>query len=192
MSKIVLFLCGVFFVSGAYCEDATESRSLAQYGVFVTWGADSGLSNPGGGISSMSFTYLDPTTKDGAYFSLLSGGYLSHSAGGVVIADSKLLMLGWRQSLFGSEVSVDTNIAPTVGARIEGDKILGSAYTGIGGAVGIYFPTIPGFDIGLSWEPVINLYNWGNTATRNMSYVDFVLYVVAKRRVETKNLPWEP
>jgi len=108
----------------------------------------------------------------------------------VIIADSKVLVVGWRQSVLETDISVDASIAPVVGARYDGKLLLGSTYTGLGGAVGVYLPVATDFDIGLSWEPVVHLATWGSPPASNLTYGDLVLYLVVKSNFETRRLDW--
>lgn len=190
------FILGVLLMAGVYvdqvsAEDAvTRGRTLSQYGAAVSWGKDTGFFNPGWGVSTLTFTYFHVNSPDGGYFSFLSGGYLAHSAGGVIIGDSKVLVLGWRQSVLETGISVDASIAPVVGARYDGKMLLGSTYTGLGGSVGVYFPVATDFDLGLSWEPVVHLVSWGSPPAPNLTYGDLVLYLVVKSNTETRTLAW--
>jgi len=171
-------------------EAPTRGRTLSQYGAAVSWGEDTGALNPGWGVSTLSFTYFDVNSPDGGYFGLFSGGYLVHSAGGVIIADTKVLVLGWRQSVEETGISLDVSIAPVVGARYDGKLLLGSTYTGLAGGFGVYFPVAADFDVGVSWEPVVHVASWGNPPASNLTYGDLVLYLVAKSNTETRKLAW--
>lgn len=188
LSVLVMVGVGAGQVSA---EDApTRGRTLSQYGVALSWGEDTGVLNPGWGVSTLTFTYFDVNSPDGAYFGFLSGGYLVHSAGGVTIGDTKVLVLGWRQSAGQTGISLDASLAPVVGARYDGRLLLGSTYTGLGGVLGVYFPVAPDFDVGVSWEPVVHVASWGSPPASNLTYGDLVVYLVAKSNTETRKLAW--
>jgi len=177
-------------------EAPKASRSLVQTGLLLTRGDDSGWDQLGGGFSLRSFTYLDPASADGLYFGFL-GGAFTRAAGGIALADTRLVTLGWRGNPLGwfgkptYGLQLDASLSPTLGARIRGATILGGAYTGVGLTLGLGFPVFEGQDLGVSWEPVFPVTSWGGEPAPNRGYSDFVVSWTFKMRSETTSLPWD-
>jgi len=201
--KMNIALAALMLFGGVLGAQATEgsskpttSRTLVQFGGILTRGDDTGWGDLGYGLTFRSFTYLDPSSPDGWYFGFLSGA-LSHSAGGVALADTRLVTLGWRGNpLSGGgkarlDLQFDASLSPTLGARIAGTKVLGSAYTGVGLTLGIGIPVLEGQDLGLSWEPVFPITSWGGEPAPNRGYSDFVVSWTMKIRAETRPLAWD-
>jgi len=192
---VLIFLCGW---GGAVMaeEQATYNRTMVQFGVMGTLGGAGDLSHSGWGISVRPYFYLDPSSPDGLYFGFLSGTFM-HSADGINVADTRYLTLGWRgnpTAFFGNPVldfQTDFSVSPTLGSRISGSSILGSSYTGVGFTVGLYLPILDWGDIGLSWEPTINLTTFGAPDIPEKSYSDFVVYWTMKSHNKTEKLPWK-
>ena len=176
-------------------EAPKPSRTLIQPGLILTRGDDTGWNELGGGFSLRSFSYLDPASSDGLYFGFL-GGAFTRVAGGIALADTRIVTLGWRGNPLGwfgkpaYGLQFDASLSPTIGARIKGTTILGGAYTGVGLTVGVAIPVLDGQDLGVSWEPVFPVTSWGGDPAPNRGYSDFVLTWTFKMRTETTNLPW--
>jgi len=188
----------VFLVWGsvAWAEDKPLlARTLTQFGILGTVGGED-WSRTGWGVSIRPFFYLDPESPDGLYLGLLSGTF-SHSAGSITVADTRLVTLGWRGnplSIGGHpplDFQADFSVSPTVGARISGNSILGGSYAGVGLTMGIYLPILDGADLGLSWEPTINVATLGGADIPEKSYGDLVLYWTMKTYTQTVARPWK-
>lgn len=176
-------------------EKVTEARTLTQFGAMATLDESGDPSRLGGGFSIRNFWFFDPTKPEGPYFGFLSGT-LGHAAGGVVIADTRLVSLGWRGDPFASlwsrptGLQLDLGVAPTIGSRIDGKTILGSTYTGVGFTVGLAYPIADWGDLGLAWEPTINWSTWGAPDVSQKTYQDFLVTWTIKKHTETKDLAW--
>lgn len=191
MKKATLFI--VFLnIALSLSADPTSNpyRGLIQFGAALTLGRDSGLASPGYGLSISNFTYFDPSSKNGFYFGVLSDSFLFHVAGKSVIADTKPVLLGYRQTLGATDLALGINAAPVIGARYDGNLLLGSAYTGIGGALTFYVGVLPFMDLGISVEPVLNLARWGAPQAKDLTYCDIVLYTVFKNNLVIAQNPW--
>lgn len=190
MKKILLMAalaCGAGLTpQGSMAEPArlALSRTLIQTGVLVTRGADTGWERLGGGLSVRPYQYLDPSSPEGWYLGYL-GSALSRSAGGVQLADLRLVTLGWRANFF------DAGVSPVWGSRIQGSRVLGSSYLGLGLNFGVYVPVFENQDLGFGWEPVIPLAAWGGEAAPNRGYMDFVISWTFKLRTESRVLSWK-
>jgi len=165
----------------------TYSRSLFELGTSFTVG-DSGTSdNVGYGICYKFVSYLHPSQPSSTYIGFLSG-YFLHAAGGVDIADTKPVTLGWR-GLIAPWLGFDGSISPAIGARIYENTLDGSAYFGVCPAIGFFVPISPSVDIALSYEPVFNLYTFdGDPSARNKSYSDIVFLIEFKSYSEQKKV----
>jgi len=114
------------------------------------------------------------------------------SVGGVQIADTKFAVVGWRGEMVAPWLGLDVSLSPVAGARITGSLIHGSAYVGICPAVGLYVRCTPAIDVGLSYQPVVNLFNFGGAEeARNKTYHDIVLSISFRSFTEVKKLDWE-
>ena len=191
----VLMFCA--WTGGVLAEEkVTWNRNLTQFGVFATVAGNGDLNGTGWGFSIRPYCYLDPSKPEGLYVSFLSGTY-SHSADGIALADTRLVGLGWRGNPLGGlgraplDLQADFGVAPTLGARISGNTILGSTYAGIGMTVGLYFPIMDWGDLGFSWEPTVNLTTFSSPDIPQKSYSDFVVYWVMKSYTKTVQLPWK-
>lgn len=191
---ILVLLSG--WIGAAMAEKAeTWNRTLIQFGVVGTVAESGDWSRMGWGLSVRPYFYLDPSKPEGLYVGVLSGA-LGHSTDGITLADTRLVSLGWRGNplaLAGqplSDFQADFSVAPTLGTRISGNSILGSTYTGIGFTFGLYIPILDWGDLGLSWEPTVNLATFGAPDIPEKSYSDFVLYWTMKSYTKTTQLPW--
>ena len=200
MKKLTLpLLVLTLLFGGGACATAEEkpfwSRTLTQFGVLETLGGND-WSRQGWGVSIRPYFYLDPAAPDGLYLGFLSGA-LSHSAAQIVLADTRMVTLGWRGnplSLLGKpplDFQADFSVSPTLGARISGDSILGHSYGGLGFTLGLYFPVFDWGDLGFSWEPTINLATWGGQDIPEKSYTDFVVYWTLKFYSQNIRQPWK-
>ncbi len=192
MKQLAALVCLWFAASGLWAEQEQtfQYRGLSQIGAGLSFGKDSGLSKPGLGMSLNNFTYLDPASRSSWYFSILSGGFLFHAIDGSAIADAKPLVLGYRHSFGGTGISLGANVAPVIGARYDGDLVLGSAYTGVGAALTAYFEVLPNLELAVSAEPVLNVARWGAPTANNLTYCDIVIYGVYKNNWSVRKDPW--
>jgi hypothetical protein len=177
-------------------EDTQTSRTLVRVGLLLTKGDDTGWNHLGPGFTLDTLTYFDPSSPDGWYYGVL-GSAFAREAGGVVLADTRLVTLGWRGdpgTWFGNPglpFQLDAGLAPTIGSRIQGSTVLGNGYAGLGVTLGLGFSIFEGQDLGLSWEPVFPLAAWGGEVhAPNRGYSDFVLSWTFKSFVETRKLKW--
>jgi hypothetical protein len=178
-------------------EETQTSRTLLRIGLLLTRGDDTGWSDLQPGLTINALTYFDAAAPDGWYYGIL-GSALSRAAGGVVLADTRLVTLGWRGNplawlVKGSlPIQLDAGAAPTIGSRIAHSTVLGSMYTGIGVTLGLGIPIIDGQDLGVSWEPVFPLLSWGqgDAHAPNRGYTDFVISWTIKSFFETRSLGW--
>lgn len=193
--KIILAFFLAILGASLGAEGLERSRTLLQFGTLLTKGDDSSWDQMGFGVTFRNYNFFDPGNPDGWYFGIL-GSALTRSAGGVELADTRLVTLGWRGNplvALGDStwpVQLDVNLSPTIGSRIQGASILGSGYTGVGVTLGLGFPLIEGQDLGLSWEPVFPVTSWGEKKAPNRGYSDFVLSWTIKSFTESKSLPW--
>jgi len=177
----------------------TSARWLQQYGALTTWGEDSGWSLGQFGLTIRTLNYFDGTKPDGFYYSIVSGAIV-HPVDSFSFADLRVAGFGWRgnpvAALGGSspmDFSLDLGLAPTVELRLRQNQLaLDSASLAVGATVGLYLPFGDFGDLGISWEPVVDLaiLQWGNTGVRNSTYSDFVVYWVVKTATETHHRPW--
>ena len=172
-----------------------ESRVLTQFGAMLTMDESGDPSHWGGGFAIRNYHFFDPTQPEGFYYGLFSGAF-AHSAGGISIADARLVTLGWRGDParfwhVASGIQVDLGAAPTLGTRVDGNTILGSYYTAAGFTVGLGYPIGPWGDLGIAWEPTVNVTTWGAPSVPQKTYSDFMLTWTMKTHQETKNLPWD-
>lgn len=111
-----------------------------------------------------------------------SASFMIHAAGGVQIADARLVVIGWRSDLVVPWLGFDANLSPVVGARIKGNLIQGSAYVGICPGVGLYVRCTPAIDAGVSYQPVIILFNFGGAeGVRNKISLSFKSFTEVKK-----------
>lgn len=166
-------------------------RGFYAVGAAFTVGDGAQTDNLGYGISANGFQYLDPSRPSGFYYGF-SASFMIHTVGGVQIADTKFAVIGWRGETILPWLGLDASLSPVAGARITGNLIHGSAYVGIGPAVGLYVRCAPAIDVGLSYQPVVNLFNFGGAENaRNKTYHDLVLSISFRSFTEVKNLDWE-
>jgi hypothetical protein len=184
---LALSLCAVMLPA----EELQYSRTLMNVGASATIGGDRfDASNIGGGLFFKSMTYFDPSRPSGLCYGIFST-YCFHTAGGVELADTRLVTLGYR-GLLTPWLGVEVDISPTLGARIERKTIEGSAYLGIGPSLTVFVPVNEGIDISLSYEPVFNLLTLdGSASARNKSYSDIALGVTFKSYSQVRTLHWE-
>ena len=172
------------------------SRTLFQFGTLLTKGDDSSWDQVEVGFTFRNYTFLDPESPDGWYYGIL-GSALARSAGGIDLADTRLVTLGWRGNpLAGLKktawaLQFDASLSPTIGSRIQGSSVLGSLYTGVGVTLGLGFPLFQDQDLGISWEPVFPITSWGEKQAPNRGYSDFVVSWTIKSFTESRSLPWE-
>lgn len=196
---LTLSLAGVALASAE--DSVTPTRSFQQYSALMTWGDDTGLSWGNWGVSARSLYLIDGTKPEGFYYTLFSGAIL-HSVDSIPFADLRIVGLGWRgnpvSAVGGSSplnFSLDFSLAPTAELRLKPHQIaLDSANLAMGATFGIYVPIGDLGDLGVSWEPVIDLglWRWGNPQVSNKTYSDFAITWVVKAAHETKVLPWKP
>jgi len=197
MRIVILFVLATVGLAVATAEDKPIlSRTLTQFGVFGTIAENQDWSRAGWGFSIRPFFYIDPAAPDGLYLGFLSGTF-THSAGNISLADTRFVTLGWRGNplaLGGKaplDFQADFSVSPTLGARISGDTILGSSYAGVGMTIGLYFPIIDGGDLGISWEPTINLATFGAPDIPEKTYGDFVVYWTMKSFTQSVRQSWK-
>jgi len=195
MKSIIAFLSIALLGSSLVAEELQPSRTLFQFGTLLTKGDDSQWDQMGAGFTFRNLFFVDPTSPDGWYYGIL-GSALSRSAGGIVLADTRLVTVGWRGNPLAwlgkppLDLQADAGLSPTIGSRIQGSTILGSAYTGIGVTLGLGITILEGQDLGLSWEPVFPITSWGEKQAPNRGYSDFVFSWTIKSFAESKSLPW--
>jgi hypothetical protein len=192
--KTAVMLALLVLLAGAVeaGEQVVEyKRSFMTLGAAFTIGDTLETDNLGYGFSANGFQFFDPSRSYGFYYGY-SASFMIHTAGGVQIADTRLVVLGWRSDLVVPWLGIDASLSPAVGARITGNLIQGSAYVGICPGVGLYVRCSPAIDVGFSYQPVINLFNFGGAeGVRNKTYHDFVLSLSLKSFTEVKKLDWE-
>ena len=196
MKTVFLLSLIAFTAASLSAEDPQTSRTLVKVGFLMTKGNDSGWDHLGPGFTVDTLTYFDPSSPNGWYYGVL-GSAFAREAGGVVLADTRLVTLGWRGNpgvWWGAPelpCQIDLGLAPTIGSRIEGSTVLGNGYAGIGVTVGLGFSVAEGQDLGISWEPVFPVAAWGSDAhAPNRGYSDFVVSWTFKSFVETRKLKW--
>jgi hypothetical protein len=166
-------------------------RSFFAVGAAFTIGDGVQTDNLGYGFSANGFQYLDPSRPFGFYYGF-SASFMLHNAGGVQIADTKIFVIGWRGEMIVPWLGLDASLSPVAGARITGNLIQGTAYVGISPSVGLYVRCTPAIDVGLSYQPVVNLFHFGGSdEVRNRTYHDIVLSISFRSFAEVKNLDWE-
>jgi hypothetical protein len=166
-------------------------RSFFAVGAAFTIGESAQTDNLGYGFSANGFQYLDPSRPFGFYYGF-SASFMLHNAGGIQIADTRFLVIGWRGEMIAPWLGLDASLSPVAGARITGNLIQGTAYAGISPAVGLYVRCTPTIDVGLSYQPVVNLFCFGGAQeVRNKTYHDIVLSLSFRSFTEVKNLDWE-
>ncbi len=107
-------------------------------------------------------------------------------------AEKAARLCRWRGELIAPWLGFDASISPVAGARITGNLIQGSAYVGISPAVGLYVRCTRAIDVGLSYQPVVNLFHFGGAEeVRNKTYHDIVLSISFRSFTEVKKLDWE-
>jgi hypothetical protein len=166
-----------------------QKRSLTQGGVGVSW-KTVGEVVPGVGAGWSLVTFLSSSSDDTLYYGVMAGGYVNFGSDGLTISDTKVVQLGWRPALWGTVIHFDMNTAPVLGARYQGGRLLSSFYTGWSAGLGLFAPLLPGFDLGVSLESVVNLYNWGAPPAGNLSYTNVAVSLVSKSVTESRDLPW--
>jgi hypothetical protein len=188
---IIIFLVAVAGIAGAQPQNIEFKRGFFALGAAVTLGDSMRSDNLGYGFQANSFQYFDPFHSSGFYYGSFASFFV-HSAGGVQIADTRPVVLGLRGEMIAPWLGFDASLSPVVGARITGNLIQGSAYVGICPAVGFYVRCAPDIDIGVSYQPVINLFNFGGSdEIRNKAYHDIVLSISFTSLSEVKKLGWD-
>jgi hypothetical protein len=166
-------------------------RSFFSLGAAFSIGDAVQPDNLGYGFSANAFQYLDPSRSSGFYYGFFAS-FVVHSVGGVQIADTRLALLGWKAELISPWLGIDMSLSPVMGARTTGTLVQGSAYVGICPAVGFYVRFTPAFELGLSYQPVVHVFNFGGAdGIRNKAYHDIVLSMSFTSLVEVKNVEWE-
>jgi hypothetical protein len=190
-SAVIVLL--VFLAGALEAENPTieYKRGFFALGAALTIGDSMRTDNLGYGFSANGFQYFDPSLRFGFYYGFFASFFI-HNAGGVQIADTRPAVLGWKGELIAPWLGLDASLSPVVGARITGHLIHGSAYVGICPAIGFYVRCAPAVDVGLSYQPVVNLFNFGGSdEIRNKAYHDIVLSVSFTNLSEVKKIGWE-
>jgi hypothetical protein len=193
MKTSVVIILLVVLAAGLHAQSPTieYKRSFFTLGAAFTIGDSVRTDNLGYGFSANGFQYFDPSQPAGAYYGF-AASFVVHNVGHVQIADTKFAVIGWRGELAAPWLGFDVSISPVAGARTTGNLVQGSAYVGIGPSAGLYVRCTPAIDVGLSYQPVINVFNFGGVQeARNKSYHDIVLSVSFRSFTEVKNLDWE-
>jgi hypothetical protein len=190
-SGIVFLLVVLAGALDAQAPTIEYKRTFFAVGAAFTIGDNVQNDNLGYGLSANGFQYFDPSRPIGFYYGY-SASFIVHSVGGVQIADTKFAVIGWRGEMVAPWLGLDVSLSPVAGARITGNLIHGSAYVGICPALGLYVRCTPAIDVGLSYQPVVNLFNFGGAEeVRNKTYHDIVLSVSFRSFTEVKKLDWE-
>jgi hypothetical protein len=190
-SGVILLLVVLAGALDAQAPTVEYKRSFFAVGAAFTIGDSVQTDNLGYGFSANGFQYFDPSRSFGFYYGF-SASFIVHNVGGVQIADTKFAVIGWRGEMIVPWLGLDVSLSPVAGARITGNLIHGSAYVGICPAVGLYFRCTPAIDVGLSYQPVVNLFNFGGAEeVRNKTYHDLVLSVSFRSFTEVKKLDWQ-
>jgi hypothetical protein len=185
---LLVVLAGALQAQAAAVE---YKRSFFSVGAAFTIGDSMQTDNLGYGLSANAFQYFDPSRSFGSYYGF-AASFMIHNTGGVQIVDTKLLVIGWRGEMIAPWLGFDASLSPVAGARITGNLVQGSAYVGFCPAVGLYVRCTPAIDVGLSYQPVVNLFNLGGAeGVRNKSYHDIVLSMSFRSFAEVKKLDWE-
>jgi hypothetical protein len=188
-ARIMVLVLGLLsLLTGGASAEATQKRSITQAGGGAVWSGSA--ATPGVGLSGAVLTFFDPASDEGLYYSLASGGTVSVAANGWSLSDTRVFQVGWRPSLWGSPWRVDLNASPVVGARYDGQQLVGSVYTGLGASVGLYVPVLPAFDLGVSLDSVVNVAQWGAPRAESLSYTTLVVSLAFKTLTESRRLPW--
>jgi hypothetical protein len=190
-SGVIILLVVLAGALHAQAPTVEYKRSFFALGAAFTIGDSVQTDNLGYGSSANGFQYFDPSRPFGFYYGF-SASFMIHNTGGVQIADTKFLVVGWRGEMIVPWLGFDASLSPVAGARITGNLIQGSAYVGICPAVGLYVRCTPAIDVGLSYQPVVNLFNFGGAdEVRNRTYHDIVLSISFRSFTEVKKLDWE-
>lgn len=190
-SVVIILLAVLAGALHAQAPTVEYKRGFFSLGAAFTIGDSVQTDNLGYGFCANGFQYFDPFRPSGFYYGF-SASFIAHSVGGVRIADTKFLVIGWRGEMIVPWLGFDASLSPVAGARITGNLIQGSAYVGISPAVGLHVRCTPAIDVGLSYQPVVNLFNFGGAdEVRNKTYHDIVLSISFRSFTEVKKLDWE-
>jgi len=181
-------LCLLAAALAAQQNQGSYSRSITKVGGAFTVGDTFAMDNLGGGLASMTFSFIDPDAIGGFYYGL-GGRDIFHTVGGVTIGDIRPVTIGWRKEAAGP-LGFDLSLSPVLGSRIVGNTIFGKFFIGLKPMVGAFFAYNENFDIELAYEPVINLYTFAGEEVRNKTYHDLSLYVVLKKFSLIQRLGW--
>lgn len=188
MLALLVFLAGAVEAEEPVVE---YKRSFQTFGAAFTIGDSLESDNLGYGLCANGFQFFDPSRSHGFYYGY-SASFMIHSAGGVQIADTRLVVIGWRSDLVLPWLGFDASLSPVLGARITGNLIQGSAYVGVCPGIGLYVRCTPAIDVGISYQPVVNLFNLGGAeGVKNKTYHDLVFSIILKSFTEVKKLNWE-
>lgn len=181
-----------FVTLSSYGLDQTESSvsaRLSQIAGAVSVGADTGWTGPGYSAALRDFTFFDP--DEPGFFYGWGIGVLTREIGGAPIADTSPAMLGWLGTpLEGLPIEVLVAAGPTLGARMEGNRILGGFYTGIGLQFGFHVLVNHEQSVGVEVFPVLSLETWGAPRARNLSYCDIGLSWTTRSKERKTKLIW--
>jgi hypothetical protein len=188
---IMLLLASLTF---AFCEEPESStawsRMITQFGVGSTIGDPFSSNESGFSITIRNYIFLDPQFPNGAYLGFI-GGTMTHSAGSVQIGDIRWATLGYRSTLGPQWLSLDASISFVQGSRMTGSTLNGSGYMGISPTLGAYVACGRNLDLGLSVEPVFNVFNLeSDDSVRAKNYVDIILFICLKNLLKGERHDW--
>jgi hypothetical protein len=190
MKHIILIISLGLFSASLPAQQNKESfdRSITKFGGSFTVGDTFTADNLGYGLMTMTYRFFDPFTPGGFYYGF-GGTDISHTVGGVTVADCRPVTIGWRNEVVGA-MGFDMSFSPVMGARSIDNTIYGKYYLGVKPTAGIYFAISEKFDIELAYEPVIHLLTLSGSEVNNKTYHDFSFYVVLKKFSLIKELGW--
>jgi hypothetical protein len=187
---VIGMLMGCLACSASDILKSVASRTIVQVGGSLVEGDGWAPENQGYGLHVRSFTFFDPRESEGFYFGLF-GSSMAHSAGRVSLGDTRLATLGWRGGVGLPGLSLDASLSPVIGSRLTGKTLKGQGYVAASASLGLYIPVYGDFDVGLSFEPTLNLLAIGSDASvANKSYCDICLFVCLKKLTLTQSLRW--
>lgn len=158
-----------------------QQRQLSQYGAGLFWDQADPQAGPGTSLYARSFSFFDGRYPDGFYWGCLTSANY-RQRGNETSLDDHLLTLGWWGSPFhGFPLSLNVNAAPVLGSRSEGNVFLGSQYWGIGATAGVFLDIVPGYSLGISWEPVWILSHGNGRPAPDETDHEVVLSLVIKQ-----------
>lgn len=143
---------------------------------------------PGYGLGMRNYSFFSPQEEGGFYWYIFATS-LSHQAGGVSIADSRLVGAGWRKKILGP-IGLDAGAAAITGARIEGNFITASGFIGLSPALGLYVDAFDAVDFGVMAEPVFMLWPFDSAFVAARNYVDVSIFFALKSHARIYGLPW--